>query len=334
MASGPLANNSALREWCIGIVAENRLPSSNTIKVVPLEMTPLMQGEASDNLQEHVGEIFDSKGNTTKSSLRTNTTTDAEWIPPDSFHQDAPYVRRLMKVQLYRYADSKQVYWKEIALDSSLIRGQRYRIGISANTNEDRGANGLYDDHYVLDINGPAGFVALTTSEGNGEIAGYTLSMDTRAGRVYLGDNQDNFFSIDTKNHILRAQNADGTYQEINLRNMTLNGQETITTMFKNMIDKIGETITQTAGKSVLVEAGESITFKAPKIYLDGHTYLQGPITQEAGSQGFGTDAVFVGNTNWQGDLTATGTWIINGVVVDMHTHPETGGTTKAPNKG
>lgn len=334
MASGPAIQSSLMREWCIGVVAENRLPSSNKIKVSLLELTPLMQGEMADNLQESDEEIFDGRGNPIKTKLRTNTTVEVDWWPPDDFVQDAPMVRRLMKVQIYRYADTKQLYWRSMAMDTRLVRGQRYRLGISATTQEDRGANGIYDDHYVLDINGPAGMVALTTSEGNGEAAGYTFSIDSLAGRVYLGDNQGNFYRIDTKNKILVMTNVDGTYIEINLRNMTLNGDETILTKFKDMIDEIGETIKQTAGKTIALEAGESISLKSQKIFLDGQLFFQGPITQQQGTQGFGTDANFVGKTVWQGDLTATGTWTINGVVVDQHTHPETGSTTKPPNKG
>lgn len=334
MSSGPVINGSLMREWGIGIVAENRLPSSNTIKVTLLELNPLMQGELADNLQEEEQEALDVQGNPIKSKLRTNTTVAVDWWPPDDYQMDAPMVRRLTKVQIYRYADSKQYYWRTMALDQSLSRGQRYRLGVSATTQESRGANGPYDDHYILDINGPAGMVALTTSEGNKEKAGYTFSIDARSGLLYFGDNLGNYYRLDTQQKILETMNSDGTFMQINLMNMTLNGQETILTTFKDMIDTIGETIKQTAGKTIEVEAGESISFKSPKIFLDGQIYFRGPITQEEGSQGFGTDAHFVGKTQWQGDLTATGTWTINGVVVDMHTHPETGSTTKGPNKG
>lgn len=330
----PGHSGSPMREWCIGVVAENRLPSTNNIKVIPLEMTPMMQGEITDNPEEHAGEIYNAQGVAIKSTLKTDTVITAEWWPENDMMVDAPAVRRMTKVQLYRYADSKRIFWRDLGVDRHLKRGERYRIGISATTQEDRGANGLEDDHYVLDINGPGGMVMLSTSEGNGEVAGYTFSIDAKHGRAFFGDNQGNHYRLDTVNHILEVTNCDGTRMVINLRNMLLEGQETITTQFKDLIDKIAETVTQTAGKTITQEAGESITLKAPKIFLDGQIFMQGPITQQDGSQGFGVDCSFIGAATWQGNMTATGTWTVNGVIVDKHTHPETGSTTKGPNKG
>lgn len=328
----PAHGGSPLREWCIGVVAENKLPSTNTIKVIPLEMTPLMQGEATSNPEDHETEIFNAQGVAIKSTLRTDTVTSAEWWPEDDRMLDAPAVRRLTKVQLYRYADSKRIFWRDLGLDRELKRGERYRIGVTATTQEDRGANGIEDDHYVLDINGPMGMVMLSTSEANGEKAGYTFSIDAKNGRAFFGDNVGNHYRLDTVNHILEITNCDGTRQEINLRNMLLEGQETITTKFKDLLDVIGETVKQTAGKTISQEAGESITLKAPKIFLDGQIYMQGPITQQQGSYGYGVKCSFIGDAEWTGNMEAKGTWKVNGVDVSEHDHDETGSRTKKPN--
>lgn len=329
----PVRGGTPMREWCLGYVTENKLPSSNILKVTPLGITPLMQGELSDNPEEEVIETLDARGNPIKSTLKTGTSIEVDWWPTDSVIVDAPYVRRGTRVQLYRYADTKQVYWRDLNFDKALKRGERHRIAISATAHVDRGASGLYDDHYVLDINGPGGLIALTTSEANGEVAGYSLTMDARLGRLYFGDNQDNYYRLDTKNRILEVHNANGTRMEINLENMFLEGHDTITTTFKKLIENISETIERNAGKTIYDKAAEEITLEAPKINLVGQIYMKGPVTQMDGGQGYGTDFKFIGSGKWTGDMTITGTWKINGVDCSGHDHDETGTRTKAPNK-
>lgn len=329
----PVRGEMPLKEWCLGFVTENKLPSSNVLKVTPLGVNPLMQGELSDNPEEEEIEVLDARGNPTKTLLKTNTNIEADWWPTDPYSVDAPYVRRGTRVQLYRYADTKQIFWRDLNFDKGLKRGERYRIAVSANTDASRGANGIYDDHYVLDINGPGGLIALTTSEANGEAAGYSFTMDARLGRMYIGDNQDNYYRLDTKNKILEVHNANGTHMEINLENMLLEGHDTITTQFMHLIEKIGETIQRTAGKTIYDKAGEEITIEAPKINLLGQIFMKGPVTQMDGGQGYGTDCTFIGSGTWNGNMEIKGKWVINGVNVSGHDHDETGSRTKAPNK-
>jgi hypothetical protein len=61
-----------------------------------------------------------------------------QWWPVDSRVVDAPYLRRGDKVEIFRFADTKQYFWREMSTDRQLRRGERYRIAISANTQEDR----------------------------------------------------------------------------------------------------------------------------------------------------------------------------------------------------
>jgi hypothetical protein len=105
--------------------------------------------------------------------------------------------------------------------------------------------------------------VMLTTSKSNGEAANYTWSIDAVNGRMFFGDNLGNNYTLDTKNRILRCINSSGTYSEINVDDMTNFGHETVTTQFKNLIDKISQSITRTAGENIDETAGKVATYKA-----------------------------------------------------------------------
>lgn len=337
------AIGSQMRPMGIGVVAENRVPSANNVVMVtPLELLPMLQGELAQQSSSSEETLTDPMGNPIKATLRTDTAYPMDWWPVDTRIVDAPYLRRGDKVEIYRFADTKQYFWRELSTDRQLRRGERYRIGISANTSEDRGANGLYDDNYVLDINGPGGMVMITTSESNSEAAGYTWSIDAVNGRMFFGDNLGNNWILDTKAKVLRATNSSGTFTEINVDDMTNFGHETVTTEFKNLIDKIkqsiertaGENITETSGKVSVYKAGERIRLEAPVIELRGQIKFMGPISQSDGGQGYGTNCSFVGNTTWKGTMDATGTWTINGVVVDKHKHPTPNGMSDVPTKG
>lgn len=337
------ATGSQMRPMGIGVVAENRVPSANNVVMVtPLELLPMLQGELAQQSSTSEETLLDPQGNAIKTTLRSDTAYPMDWWPSDTRIVDAPYLRRGDKVEIFRFADTKQYFWRELSFDRRLRRGERYRIAISANTEEDRGANGLYDDNYVLDINGPGGMVLLTTSSSNGEAANYTWSIDAVNGRMFFGDNLGNHYSLSTKDRILRKINSSGTYSEINVDDMTNFGNGQVLTEFKTLIDKISESITRTAGTNVTETAGENATYKAgkvlrveaPIIELVGQIRMMGPISQMDGGQGYGTDCKFIGNTTWQGNMTATGVWTINGVVVDKHLHPTPSGMSDEPVKG
>lgn len=325
--------SSPMKSWGLATATENRIPSNgNKLLVTPIQQTPLMAGELSSQVTTSNATVLDSTGATVQTTLKSGSAVEAMWWPHDTRVMDAPMIRRGETVELYRYADSNKWYWREMGMDTGKRRGDRYRIGISANANNDRGANGTLDDNYVLDINGPGGMVSLTTSESNGEAAGYALNVDTCNGRILLGDNIGNNFSLDTKNQILTVVNSAGTQMQINLRNMTLLGQETITVEFQDMINTILNTINTTVGQTLAQTAGQSITLTAPDIFLQGHVHLQGPLTQE--NNAIGTACSFIGDTNWTGNMIAQGTWTINGVVVDQHTHNVPDGVSQKPNPG
>lgn len=207
---------SQLRPYSYGIVARNKAPSSFTIEVTPTEDLPMVDGEITDNVTTTSGAGTDSSGASYEAASTQSLTLTAEWLPLGlGNRQTPPDVRIGEQVMIYQFGDADKYYWVTTRTDLSLRRLETVIYAFSAYAKE----GGYTPDNtttYVFGVSSHAKKIWLSTSMANGEPYAYELSFDLENGFFRIVDNIDNQISLDSENHIVRLQNADGSFFELN----------------------------------------------------------------------------------------------------------------------
>ena len=217
-ANGP--EMSLLRPYSLGVVAENKLLTSNDILVTPIEQLPMLDGEIKSNPTKIESSGIDSSGNAYQSSALVDQTVKAEWLPlSDGNRLTAPDVRRGAKVHLYRYGDTDKIYWVCEGTDLKLRKLETVVWGISATTDEKTASN-TKENMYWIEMSSHSKTITLHTSKKNGEFCTYSCQFNLVHGRFLLTDDLGNEFDFNSRDTQLSFKNADGTEFELNKENI------------------------------------------------------------------------------------------------------------------
>lgn len=210
---------SKLKMYCYGVVAENKALSSFYIKVTPTEMMPGIEGELKDNTNKIEVTGTDDDGNTYSSSTNDHTTISAKWLPFNSNRLMPPDMVRGEEVVIYRYANSKQYYWKETGLQDHLRRKETMTLAISGTVEPDKTLT--HDNTYYLELSSHTHTITLHSSKADGELFEYTFQINGKDGCVILTDHVGNEIDLDSSENAITLKNADGSIFSLNKKNIT-----------------------------------------------------------------------------------------------------------------
>lgn len=320
-----------VEKW-YGMVAENKPLTTNNIMVWPSQRTPWMQGDIQSKMQSVTVSTVNSSGTPVEAKAVTDVAHEATWLATDGSWTTAPDVQRGEIVEIIRFADKNQYFWRERGDGIVRRRLETKRLMVSGNA-----SSGIPspDTHYMLEVSGHSGAINLSTPTSNGEFTTYLLTLNGKGGMASLSDGLGNEVMIDSKNKICRMRNESQTTFELNDQDILLSALDDLGIVVKgnflaranNIIFDIGESISLKAGKDIIVNAANSISQTSKDIFLNGIIHLNGPIVQESSPTGDFT-ATMKGPFNVENDVTAGRVSLIN------HRHPgvQTGdGSTKAP---
>jgi len=126
-----------------------------------------------------------------------------------------PDVRRGEQVMIYQFADSDgDYYWNTLRNDLSMRKLETVVYAISGTQAE--GAAVDASSSYVMGISSHQKKLWITTSKANGEPFAYGVTFDLAAGNIMINDDIGNYFTLDSQNHILHLQNAEGSFIDLN----------------------------------------------------------------------------------------------------------------------
>lgn len=271
---------SEITQRTFGLVAENKPLSTNSILVWPIQQAPWLQGAIKANPQTLEIEGVDNKGVPVKVKVNTDVVLEADWRPTDSNWTTAPDVQRGEIVELIRYADQNKYYWRERGDQIKLRRGETKRLMVSANLSAN-GEEPTPETHYMIEISGHGKGITISTSEANGEVAGYHININAGGGMIDVGDNVGQNITLVTKEKSVSMRNADGTLVEINKKDIMMYAEEDIGLNAEENILMVCRNMQVRAAESIGIEAGDEYECTAKKISLNGILALNGPIIQE-----------------------------------------------------
>lgn len=198
-------DKSSLRRYSLGIVTVNKEDGSDYIKVTPIELLSFENGPLSDNKRDYEVKGSDIKGVERQSSVEGENTVVAKWIPDGNDNRiTAPDVIAGETVQLYKYADSEEIYWKTLFREPELRRLETVHYAYS---NMRSGLTPFNKEtSYWVEISTKEKHIKIHTSKNDGEACEYDISIDTERGILRIQDDLGNFLNLDSPNGNLTGE--------------------------------------------------------------------------------------------------------------------------------
>lgn len=309
-----------------GMVAENKPLETNNILVWPTQRTPWMQGDVQSKMQTVTVSTKDSTGKPIEAKAVTDVAHEATWLATDSSWTTAPDVQRGEIVEIIRFADKNQYYWRERG--DGIVRRRLETKRMMVSGSRDAGLPSP-ETHYMLEVSGHTGAINISTPMVNGETTTYLLTLNGKGGMASLSDGLGNEVLIDSKNKTCRMRNEAQSTFELNDQDILMSclGDAGIVAAGQFLVKAnsltfdIATSILMKAGETIELKAGVSATVNTPDIYLNGLIHLNGPIVQDSSTSGDFT-ARMKGPVVVEQDVTAGGISLIS----HRHSGVQTGG--------
>lgn len=224
-----ISEQSLLHFYSIGIVAANKVMSSNDIMVTPYEHLAMLDGEITTNPQPTTAQGVDASGKSYSTQVILDNAIEATWYDSaGSNRSTSPDVRRGERVKIWRYGDVDKFYWTTMGMDNHLRKLETVRHTFSGTTDESQ-EKLTPENSYYHEVSSHNGIVTMSTSKANGEAAAYTAQIDAKNGFVHVQDDAGQVFELDTKNRKMTMVNADGSIVQVNKQNILFQCSDTIT---------------------------------------------------------------------------------------------------------
>ncbi len=221
----------------IGIVANDKEPTSKIIKVFPSEQLAEYEGVITDtdDKKDSSSNIISSGSALAVGSLDRKMIIEAEWIDLSGGNRvTAPDVKKGESVMLYKMGDASRWFWTPMRNESDLRRKESV-VKVYGNTEEHGKTLDNSNSYYtVMDTKNKK--IQLHTANNDGEAVGFDIIIDTKLGTIEIKDTNGNFLKHDGKNGTLETKHS----KQVTIRSpkIILDGEVETT---KNL--KVAETI-------------------------------------------------------------------------------------------
>jgi hypothetical protein len=216
-----------------GIVAANKLPSTNDIEVVPIEKLPFVNGQLTDAGTNVAASGANVDGAAYNTQVASSNTVKATWLKLGVGNRmTSPDVRRGATVALYQFADADQYYWTTLLDDSSLRKLETVVWAFSGTSDESKGTDA--SSSYYLEVSTHQGLITLHTSKANGEPYGYDIQLNTKEGYFRMQDDIGNYLILDSTQNHFELGNGDQSLLQMLKQKIAIETQDSIAMKTKN----------------------------------------------------------------------------------------------------
>ena len=214
MANDNPTDQSGKRYFGIGIVAVDKPRGSDFIMVTPIEKIAMRSGRLKE--AEHKIEVSSQNvsGTVTSDTVTAQSMLKAKWlVGDDGNRQTAPDVQEGETVDLYRYGNSNEYYWTTTYREPGLRRLETvlYCYGNLSS----KGAVWTKDSSWWYEISTHDKHIRWQTTQSDGEAYAYNFHISAKDSFITIEDNIQNQWFMDSKEHLMRARNADGSFVDL-----------------------------------------------------------------------------------------------------------------------
>lgn len=196
--------------YCLGIVVADKPFGVDDILVWPSGKLTMTTGDpmASDSVNKV--SYTDSFGVSQTETSNESQHQQASWLRGDAEHLwTSPMVRAGESVQLYRYRDTGNIYWKTIYREPALRKSERIIFGAS-NVNPGDTISVDLDSLYYIDFDTLSKVLTIRTTTSGGEAFGYKLTMSGKDSFMSMTDTVGNQMGIESQANRVFMQDAVG----------------------------------------------------------------------------------------------------------------------------
>lgn len=218
---------SQFQFYSIGIVAANKPLKSRHIEVTPMEDSPMLDGEITDNQDKYESKGSNSEGQAFEVSLKTTASIRALWVPfGDTNRKTAPDVRRGERVAIYRFGDVDEYFWTTMTHHEKIRRLETVVYAFSNNSKEN--IENDSSSTYYFEISTHTKLITFHTAKNDGEFCSYNFQVNTKLGNFTFEDDIGNFIFLDSKEKQIKMRNIDDSFVDINRKIITLQSLDKI----------------------------------------------------------------------------------------------------------
>jgi hypothetical protein len=294
---------SQFHPYSYGVVAANKPLNTWKVEVTPVEDLPMLDGQITDNLTQFQASGTDASGSAYQSQTAQSNTVTATWLPiGNANRQTAPDVRRGEQVMLYRFGDDTSKYfWVTMRNDLSVRKLETVIWGFSGTQTE---GDAVSDDTtYVIGVSTHQKKLWIHTPQANGEPYGYDITLDTDAGTFTIVDTANNTVYINSDDHQIHLENADGSF--IDLTKNAITGYAADSIDFKTKAYSVeSETYSVNASQSISHQT-ESSSLKSTSNEMTTETLHKGNLNTGEGTSGTPGNMVSSGDFSTKGHMSA-----------------------------
>lgn len=264
---------SKLQVYGLGTVAANKPLNSKDIEVIPIETSPMLDGELSDHVEAVTSKGLAADGSTYQTSIDTTASVKATWLPIGTSNRATPPdVRRGEMVVIYRFADVDKFYWTTLQYDMKLRKLETVIYAFSNTQKED--SAGVADNTYFIEISTHKKLLTIHTSKSDGEPFTYDIQLNTKDGSFIIQDDIGNFISLDSRNVRIEAKNADGAWIDMDRQDIKLYAPHNIEMRADNQINmSAGDSINMTTSH-ITTKADDTVN-TVPMTTTSGNVNIQ-----------------------------------------------------------
>lgn len=284
---------SQLQFYSIGIVAANKKLSSDLIEVVPMEDSPMLHGELTDNIEQFQAEGKSPEGESFNVDIKTTASIQARWLSyTDTNRITPPDVRRGEMVAIYRFGDVDEYWWMTLKQDKKLRRLETVIFSFSNQREENKEVDA--DSSYWFEISTHGKYIHLHTSKNDKEPFKYDVQINTKVGCVTIQDDDNNYIFMNSRDRQIKLHNKDTSYVDIDKRVITIHA-----------IDKV-----HVKTKDFIVDASMNIKMTTTNYALKTSTYKVNASTYHTTvpTANFSTNVHVDANIKAGANITAGGT--------------------------
>ena len=219
---------SGLRFISIGVAAENKKMSSDTLEIFPSEINVFGSGEVTPYKYDNKANAPNIEGGNTNVQVTSTQTVRAKWLPMGNTNRfTAPDIRSGERVALYKYYDSDEYWWVTLQQDKQLRRKETVQY-VYDNNPENNDVKTDSKNSYWMEVSTHKKEITLHTSKNDNEPFEYDVQIDTKNGVVTIKDDDGNFIVLRSKERQIKLCNKDNSYIDIDKKEIKINALDRV----------------------------------------------------------------------------------------------------------
>lgn len=208
------SNNTYVRT---GRVMKDKEPNSRKITVFVKDLLPYYSGELEGKSMDY--EVSD--GGNYRGRFTATNEIEAEWLGDDTNRRFPPDVKKDEQVKVIIYADQDKAYWTSLGRDDDKRRTERIEFNVADTPDNPSPVNRENSYSISMDTQDKQE-VNIQTSKTGGEEFAYTIKINAKDGKIFISDDANNEYVLESGVPRLYMKNNQGAMLEIAQKNVTI----------------------------------------------------------------------------------------------------------------